>query len=118
MCFRLYAAVRGPPDAGGLEELGFRCGLDVRVASNDATRFVEVAWGDCACSLYTRGEGRERVVRFVEGLLARGNTVQLLLLRDEEAAAWVSSAPAEVAAEEFRARALAALPEGRVTQLF
>ncbi|HEX4620918.1 MAG TPA: hypothetical protein VH208_05050 [Myxococcaceae bacterium] len=117
MCFRLYAAVRGPPEPGALEQLGFRCGLDVRVASNDRTRFVEVAWGDCACSLYTRSEGRERVVRFVDGLLGQGVAVQLLLLRDEEAADWASRPPAEVSAEAFRATALAALPEGRVTQL-
>jgi hypothetical protein len=117
MCFRLYAAVPGPPDGDALEALGFRCGLDVRVASREETRFVEVAWGDCACSLYTRGEGRERVVRFVDGLLAQGMTVQLLLLRDEEAAAWASSHPAEVEIQDFRALALAALPEGQIAQL-
>jgi hypothetical protein len=117
MCFRLYAAVRGQPEGGELEALGFRCGLDIRVASREETRLVEVAWGDCACSLYTRGEGRQRVVRFVDGLLAQGMTVQLLLLRDEEAAAWASRHPAEVEVQDFRARALAALPEGRIAQL-
>jgi hypothetical protein len=117
MCFRLFAAVRGQPEMGSLEQLGFRCGLDVRVASQEETRLVEVAWGACACSLYTRGEGRERVVRFVDALLAQHLTVQLLLLRDEEAAAWATRAPAEVSAQDFRARALAALPEGRVAQL-
>jgi hypothetical protein len=115
MCFRLYAAVRGPADA--IAQLGFRCGLDVRVVPQGETRLVEVAWGDCACSLYTRGEGRERVVRFVDGLLAQGVAVQLLLLRDEEAVEWASRPPVEVSAEAFRATALAALPEGRVAQL-
>jgi hypothetical protein len=117
MCFRLLAGVQGPPEWDGpaLERLAFSCGLDLRQSARGPTRFLEIAWGDCACSLYTRREGRERAIRFVDALLAGRCAVQLLLLSDD--GGWEDGPPLAVATEVFRAQALAALPEGRVAEL-
>jgi len=120
MCFRLYAAVQAAPGeetATDLQPLAVACGLDVRVAPRGPTRFLEVAWGDCACSLYTRREGRERAVRFVDQLLERKLRVQLLLLCEDGEQAWRDGPPDALDISAFRARALAALPEARVVEL-
>jgi hypothetical protein len=117
MCFRLLAAVDPPMDAEALKALAFRQGLDVRVGPSAQARFVEVAWGDCACSLYTGREGRERAVGLVEALLGQGLAVQLLLFSDGAELRWESSAPRAVAMEAFRAGGLQALPEGEVAEV-
>jgi hypothetical protein len=118
MCFRLLGAIRsadgGTPTA--LDALAFECGLDVRQATRNGTEFLEIAWGDCACSLVTRREGRERAIRFVEALFARGCRVQLLLVSDD-GDGWQAGAPVSLARQAFRDHALAALPEGRVAEL-
>ncbi len=100
-----------------LAKLGTESGLDVRVASSPASEFVEIAWGDCACSLYTRREGRQRVIAFIDALLARELRVQLLLYQDGEAFDWTRPSVERVPLEAFRREALRALPEGRVTEL-
>lgn len=117
MCFRLLAAVDPPMDAEALKALAFNRGLDVRVGPGADARFVEVAWGDCACSLYTGREGRERAVGFVEALLSRGLAVQLLLFSDGDELRWGARAPRAVAVEAFRTSGLQALPEGEVAEV-
>ena len=115
MCFRLLAAVKGMPPSS-LELTATRVGLDVRAADRGTGRFVELAWGDCACSLYTRKEGKDRAVAFVEALLRGGCEVQLLLARDDEPLAL--EGPVErIALEHFRAEGLPRLPEGKVVAL-
>lgn len=116
MCFRLLAATRDA-DVAAIERLAFECGLDVRVAPKDATHFVEIAWGDCACSLYTRREGTQRVSQLVQGLLARANEVQLLLLVDGQPVSPDSGEPAELPLEVLEREGLAALPEGSVVRV-
>jgi len=93
------------------------CGLDVRAASSPAADFAEIAWGDCACSLYTRREGRQRAVKFVEALLERGLAVQLLLYQDGETFNWEGQSAERVSLEAFRLEALRILPEGRVAEI-
>jgi len=100
-----------------LTKLGVENGLDVRAASSPAAHFAEIAWGDCACSLYTRREGRQRAVKFVEALLDRGLNVQLLLYQDGETFDWQGQPVERVSLEEFRLEALRILPEGRVAEL-
>ncbi len=117
MCFRLLAAVKGPLSDEGVAHLALRHGLDVRSAEKGGVRFVEIAWGDCACSLYTRREGRERAVGFVADLLAQGAEVQLLLFSDGDEVDWTSGAPERVDLAAFQARGLQALPERRVALL-
>jgi hypothetical protein len=118
MCFRLLGAIRSADGrtAPAVDALAFECGLDVRQATRSGTEFLEIAWGDCACSLVTRGEGRQRAIRFVEALFARGCRVQLLLLTDD-GEAWQPGAPVTLPRHVFRDHALAALPEGRVAEL-
>ncbi|HVE81910.1 MAG TPA: hypothetical protein VND93_03650 [Myxococcales bacterium] len=115
MCFRLLAAVDPPLPAEELSALAVERGLDVR-ASPEA-RFAEIAWGDCACSLYTRREGRLRAVALVEALLERGRALQLLLLSDGEEIRWTSSDPVPLPLGSFQRDGLQALPEGQVAQL-
>src|SRR5262245_18913381 len=122
MCFRLLAAVRDPRELTpaperALEELAVKHGLDVRVAPDGPTHFVEIAWGACACSLYSGRRGRERVVGFVRELLARGLTVQLLLFSDGEALDMSTAVPEPVGAHDFERDGLGALPEGKAAQL-
>jgi hypothetical protein len=129
MCFRLLAAVRKPPqlsasgsepvsqDVQALNQLAFTHGLDVRTATHAATGFVEVAWGECACSLYTRRDGRERVVGFVDALVADGWQLQLLLFSDGDELDWTTAEPAEVSLETFRIEGLASLPERWVARV-
>lgn len=100
-----------------LTKLGVDNGLDVRAAASPAADFAEIAWGDCACSLYTRREGRQRAVKFVEALLERGLKVQLLLYQDGETFDWQGQPVERVSLEEFRLEALRILPEGRVAEL-
>jgi len=116
VCFRLLAALgeEGPPfSASDALALGVRCGLDIRAAPPPAQRTLEVAWGACGCSLYTRKEGRDRTVSFVEGLLQRGWKVQLLLGRDDEPMRWEAPVSA-IAWEVFAHESVACLPEGQV----
>lgn len=129
MCFRLLAAVRDPrhlpagtdppeePPERVLEQLALKHGLDVRVAPAGGTRFVEIAWGACACSLYTGKRGRERVVGFVEELLTQGLAVHLLLYSDGEPLDWSTESPVSIETDDFRYGGLGALPEGKVAQL-
>ena len=130
VCFRLLAGVRPRLSAPGgaqadssesltclLAKLGVECGLDVRAASSPAADFAEIAWGDCACSLYTRREGRQRAVKFVEALLERGLAVQLLLYQDGETFNWEGQSAERVSLEAFRLEALRILPEGRVAEI-
>ena len=115
MCFRLLAAVDPPIAPGELRALATERGLDLRADESAVeARFAEVSWGDCACSLYTRREGRLRVVALVEALLERGLAVQLLLLQDGEEIRWATQAPATVALDAFREGGLQSLPEGAV----
>jgi len=116
VCFRLLAAVRGQTTPEELTQSAVLCGLDVRTRPDAPTHFVEVAWGDCACSLYTRKEGRDRVTQWVDGLLDRGLRVQLLLFRDEEPPL-AGDAVAHVGRDAFRREALGALPEARVAEI-
>jgi hypothetical protein len=114
MCFRLYAAVR--PTGQALDSVAFRHGLDVRTAERGATGYLEVAWGDCACSLYTKKEGRERAVGFIEDVLDSGVEVQLLFFSDGETPD-PSGDPVPVSRATFHAQGLQALPSGRVAQI-
>jgi hypothetical protein len=118
MCFRLYIAARGAstPDAE-LSRLAVSHGLDVRTALGADTRFLEVAWGDCACSLYTRGEGRERVIAFVRALLDSGLALQLLLFQDGETLEALRAPPLALSQDAFFAAGLQGLPEARVVEL-
>jgi hypothetical protein len=117
MCFRLLAAAR-PPAPDTLTRAAVEEGLDVRVASTVRTDFVEIAWGDCACSLYSGKRGRERVVAFVERLLQDDALqLQLLLFSDDLPVAWNDEGPLEVSGDAFHAEGLGALPEGRVVVL-
>ena len=112
MCFRLLAALR-PEATQTLERAAAGHGLDVRVAAP----YVEIAWGDCACSLYTRREGRARVVAFLDELFRSGHRVQLLLFSDGESFTWDERAPDRVAISRLRAEGLAALPDARVAEI-
>jgi hypothetical protein len=121
MCFRLLASVGGFESAE-VERLGSAEGLDVSpgpqtlsVGNDPSRRFVHIAWGACACSLYTRKEGRGRVVGLVERLLERG-PVQLLLMNDS-GPDFQAGPVAPIALEELRAQGLAALDEGRVAEI-
>jgi hypothetical protein len=116
VCFRLLAALPGV-STDELEQLAVANGLDVRVSAQADRRFVEIAWGDCACSLYTRKEGRDRAVCFVDAILARGWTLQLLLFNDGETFDWQSGSPIPIPLEDFRREGLQALPDGKVASL-
>jgi hypothetical protein len=105
----------GPEDE--LKRLAVSHGLDVRVATQAETRFIEVAWGDCACSLYTKAEGRDRAVGFVRALRESGVEVELLLFQDGETLGGLAATPALLTWEEFSVSGLQALPEARVTRL-
>jgi len=73
---------------------------------------VEVAWGDCACALVLRKDGRERLVAWLKTL----GEVQLLLSQDEEPVA-LEGPLAVCSWEELEERGLSALAEGRVTRI-
>ena len=118
MCFRLYIAAQGGTASElELSRTAVKHGLDVRLALRSDTRFIEVAWGDCACSLYTRGEGRERVVAFVRELVAGGFELQLLLFQDGETLDAMAASPVEMAFATFASGGLQALSEALVTRL-
>ncbi len=118
MCYRLLAAVDPPIPPGELRALAAEHGLDLRADEAAAeARFAEISWGDCACSIYTRREGRLRVVALVEALLERRRAVQLLLVQDGEEIRWANQAPAEVALDAFREGGLQSLPEGTVAEV-
>jgi hypothetical protein len=115
MCFRLLAAVDPPLPPGELRALATEQGLDLRADESAAeARFAEISWGDCACSLYTRREGRLRTVALVEVLLARGRSVQLLLFQDGDELRWETRSPAQIPLATFREGGLQSLPEGEV----
>lgn len=99
-----------------LEDLAYPLGLSVRVARRDPERLVEVAWGECACALHTRGEGRQRAVKLVEVSAAQGLEL-LLLLSVDELPIDSSGRPLEVPGATFRELGLAALPEGRLASV-
>src|SRR5262249_37774565 len=90
-------------------------GLDVRVQQREERIFAIIAWGECACSLYTTREGRERLLAFIGGLAA--DRIQLLLYRDGELPGWENEAPTPVAWDALRLQGLAALPEGIVAEI-
>lgn len=116
MCFRLLLASDGTGwDLAEVERWGAQAGLDVRgqVAANRI--FVNLAWGDCACSLYTRREGRERLLNFIGRL--SGDRIQLLLYCDGDLPDWATSDVAMFKWEHLRVQGLAGLPEGRVVEL-
>ena len=115
VCFRLLAAIH-PAPREGLGALAVGAGLDVREGARGAGRFVEIAWGDCACSLYTRKQGRDRVVALAEALLTQSCEVQLLLARDEEPLNF-DGAPVRVSLDQLRTEGLGSLPQGRVARL-
>ncbi len=118
MCFRLLAVITDfSPRALG--PLGVSHGLDLRFSSahQGEGTLVEIGWGDCACSLYTRKEGRERVVGWVEAILERGGSVQLLLLSDGDSISWRTPKPEEVPFSRFEQQGLQALTEGSVVQI-
>jgi hypothetical protein len=117
MCFRLLAAVRSP-DGAMLEHIAYENGLDVRVRTQGPLGFVEVAWGDCACSLYTGRRGRERVGGFLRALVEKGLEVQLLLFEDGDALEPVDKPPLPVALEAVEKEGLAALPLREVAALY
>ncbi|MGQ0503956.1 MAG: hypothetical protein ACT4TC_01400 [Myxococcaceae bacterium] len=109
MCYRLFAsAVDAEPAA--LEALATEHGLDLRVRAP----YVEIAWGDCACSLYTRADGRARIVAFLNALSERRIRPQLLLLEDDALETLPSTPLEKVPLGLFRERGLQALPEGQV----
>src|SRR4051812_41448587 len=85
MCFRLLVACEPALPPAAVEALSTREGLDVRATEAAGRAFLEVAWGDCACSLYSLRAGRERVVGFVAALRSSSRELQLLLAQDEEA---------------------------------
>ncbi len=122
MCYRLLAAVHlpagvAPTGVEPLQALAVAHGLDVRAhEAGAALGYLEIAWGDCACSLYTRKDGRERVVAFVEALAAKALAPQLLLFNDGDALA-LQGPPATVPLGDFLRRGLQALPEGQVALL-
>ncbi len=127
MCFRLLTALAFPPTlaswavdpvAPELQALAFAQGLDVRLGPPGPARYLEIAWGDCACSLYTGRRGRERVVGLVEALQDRGVEVQLLLGVDGQVAELEGEGSVDlVPMEVFRLQGLAALPVGRPVRL-
>ena len=118
MCYRLLAAVDPPIAPGAWRALATEHGVDLRAdESAGEVRFAEVSWGDCACSLYTRREGRLRVVALVEALLAQRRSIQLLLLQDGEEISFANRAPATVPLSAFRESGLQSLPEGSVAAL-
>jgi len=118
MCYRLLVASACAPELPELEALAAAQGLDIRTAAaGGALGYLEIAWGDCACSLYTRKDGRERAVGFVEALWSRGLQPQLLLFRDDMELALEESPPVQVPLEAFRQQGLQALPEGKVAVL-
>jgi hypothetical protein len=118
MCYRLLAAVHPPIAPGEWRALATERGVDLRADETAAeVRFAEVSWGDCACSLYTRREGRLRAVALVEALLERGRAVQLLLLQDGEEVSFNGRLPADVPLSAFREAGLQSLPEGSVAAL-
>jgi hypothetical protein len=115
MCFRLLAAVEPPIAPDAWRALATEHGLDLRVdESASEVRFAEISWGDCACSLYTRREGRLRAVALVEALLEQRRSVQLLLLQDGEEISFANRAPADLPLGAFREGGLQSLPEGSV----
>ncbi|HEY8211536.1 MAG TPA: hypothetical protein VIG99_28835 [Myxococcaceae bacterium] len=115
MCYRLLAAVDPPIAPGEWRALATHHGLDLRVdETSPEVRFAEISMGDCACSLYTRREGRLRTVALVEAFLDQRRSVQLLLMQDGEEIRWETRAPAEVALPAFRESGLQSLPEGSV----
>lgn len=115
MCYRLLAAVDPPIAPAQWRALATAHGLDLRAdESAPEVRFAEISMGDCACSLYTRREGRLRTVALVEALLDQRRSVQLLLMQDGEEIRWETRAPAEVALPAFRETGLQSLPEGSV----
>jgi len=118
MCYRLLAAVDPPIAPDAWRALANEHGVDLRAdESAGEVRFAEVSWGDCACSLYTRREGRLRVVAVAEALLAQRRSVQLLLLQDGDEIAFPNRAPATVPLSAFRESGLQSLPEGTVAAL-
>lgn len=118
MCFRLLAAVDPPIAPGAWRALANEHGVDLRAdESSGQVRFAEISWGDCACSLYTRREGRLRVVALAEALLAQRRSVQLLLLQDGDEIAFPDRAPIQVPLGAFREAGLQSLPEGTVAAL-
>ena len=110
MCWRLAAALDGAlPEA---EALGAAAGLDVTANG----KVLDVAWGDCACSLRTKDEGRRRLGAFVRALLDHGARVQLVLVEQGvplALAGEIEMLPVEL----LEADGLAALPEGRVVEI-
>jgi hypothetical protein len=116
MCFRLLAAIPGISQQT-VQSLAIHEGLDVRGGPAGELLLMELAWGDCACSLYTRKDGRERVVSLVGKLLKQAAQVQLLLFTDGEELNWGASSPVALPFEKFSNEGLAALEEGRVHQL-
>jgi hypothetical protein len=113
VCFRLLAAVQPSPESAWADQLAVKHGLDIRRATKAAADYIEIAWGECACSLVTRGEGRARALAFVDALLVAGMTVQLLLGQDDDEVVWTDGPPAVVAWSALAAQGLRALPEGR-----
>jgi hypothetical protein len=117
MCFRLFAALSHTGDgslATALTESATREGLDVRAGVGATAAFVEIAWGDCACSLVTRKDGRERMVSWLSSLT--GGDVQLLLFQDDNPPL-LQGPVLECDWEVFKEQGLAALEEGQVTRI-
>jgi hypothetical protein len=116
MCYRLLVAVQSGPDLAALQSLGDAAGLDVRTAEQGPHRFVEVAWGDCACSLVTRREGKQRLTGWVRAVLLGGAELQLLLSQDG-AALTAETQTADCSFADLEKHGLSTLSEGRVTRI-
>lgn len=112
MCFRLLIATK--PAHSALEQLGAEHGLDVR--PSESPGFASVAWGDCACSIYTRADGRRRIVDFVRALIERQHRVQLLLFTDEVPPS-LDQPPLPLTVARLAQEGLAAIPEGNSAEI-
>jgi hypothetical protein len=119
VCFRLLAALGEGPSVSteDLEALATREGLDARAVNAHGRAFVDIAWGDCACSLYTRKDGLARVIAFLDALHDRSFRIQLLLQVDDAELQEGTGDPPRMAIDDLRTGGLAALPEGLVVEL-
>jgi hypothetical protein len=97
--------------------MAFESGVDIQPLQTQGLVSCEIAWGDCACSLYSQKRGRERVVEFVDRVLKAHSSIQLLLWTDDAPPSWSGGAPLEMELDVFRRDGLWALPEGQVVAL-
>ena len=128
MCFRLLAAIAPGVEPEGsapaplddlraVASIGARHGLDMKVDASSSAALLSVCWGDCACSLYTGAEGRNRLVGWAEEVLAQPYRLQLLFFNDGQECPWSSEPVTNIPIDIFRREGLGALTAGKVTEL-